>query len=107
MMRTERPSLDDTGISQDAPYVRALAAQRLEQIWQACLPHINGDVPNPSAPMVELGLRVIRELSKLYRLDAPTGSPPEAAAGLNTSVRELVASALDTLEQRMQSGQGG
>jgi hypothetical protein len=99
--KLEIPVLDDTTLAEKAPAIRALVAQRLEQIWQACLPHIDGDIPNPSAPMVELGLRATRELSRLFRLDAPAHGDPAAVTGTNIGVRELVAGHLAVLEARM------
>lgn len=105
LTRLEIPVLDDTTIAEKAPAIRALVAQRLEQIWQACLPHIDGDVPNPSAPMVELGLRATRELSRLFRLDAPVSGSSEKVTGTNTGARELVAGHLAVLEARMKDGE--
>ena len=99
--KLEIPALDDAMIGEKAPYIRALVAERLEAIWQACLPHIDGDVPNPSAPMVELGLRATRELSRLFRLDSPAHSDPAAVTGTNTGGRELVAGHLEVLEARI------
>lgn len=98
--------LDDGTISTDAPYIRALIAQRLELVWRACLPHIDGsreaDGYSVSAPLVDVGLRALKELSKIYRLDNPVAASQEQIAGTNTDFRALVAGNLDQLEQRME-----
>lgn len=101
VVKFDIPALDDTMIAEKQPYIRALVADRLEQIWQACLPHIDGGVANPSAPMVELGLRATRELARLFRLDSPAGAAPDAVTGTNLGHRELVAGQLEVLEARM------
>jgi len=105
LARADRPQLDDTGISKDAPYMRALLAQRYEMIWRACLPHIDGSREkigeSVSAPMIETALRACRELGRIYRVDDPTSSAPDAIAGTQVGVRELVAGHLDVIEARM------
>jgi len=105
VLKFDIPALDDTMIAEKQPYIRALVADRLEQIWQACLPHIDGGVANPSAPMVELGLRATRELSRLFRLDSPAAASHDVVTGTNLGARELVAGHLEVLEARIK-GEG-
>lgn len=108
LQRSDRPQLDDTGLSKDAPYMRALLAQRYEMVWRACLPHVDGtrerNGESVSAPMVDAALRACKALSQLYRLDAPAASEREAVAGARADVRELVQGHLDVLETRMREG---
>lgn len=104
LSREQRPQLDDTGISKDAPYMRALLAQRYEMVWRACLPHIDGTRERTgesvSAPMIETGVRALRELGRIYRIDNPTANERESVAGTKIGVRELVSGHLDVLEAR-------
>lgn len=103
LAKTSRPSLDDTSLSQDAPFVRALVAQRLEVLWQQVQGHITAraDVElEPDVRVVEAGVRILKSLSTLYRLDSPAGTPEELVGGTNLSTRALVAAQLEELEKR-------
>lgn len=102
--RTDNRPLDEQTLSQDAPFVRALVAARLEVLWQQVNGHIQSraDVElEPDVRVVEAGVRILKSLSSLYRLDSPAGTPEELVGGTNLSTRALVAAQLDTLEQRM------
>jgi hypothetical protein len=108
LAKTNRPALDDTGISQDAPYVRALIALRLEQLWQQVNGHItarNDAEMEPDVRMVEAGVRILKAQTGLYRLDAPTGSPEELVGGLNVDSVGLALAGLEQLEARMSQDQ--
>jgi len=100
-----RPLVGEEEISQDGPYMRALVAARLEQIWQTCRPHIDGTRQQEGWPadvrFVEVGLRTLKELGRLYRLDAPAGQSPELVSGVKASVRAAVEESLAILEARM------
>lgn len=103
LIKVDRPRLDDTDLSQDAPYMRALVAQRLEVLWQQVQGHIQAraDVElEPDVRVVEAGVRILKGLSTLYRLDAPAGTPEELVGGTNLSTRALVAAQLEELEKR-------
>lgn len=93
----------DEEIHDSAPLVRALAVQRLEQIWRACEPQILGVSGKPDPRFIEAGIRVIDKLARLYRLDQPVPGldrdPDE-----RIPVVELVESGLRELEQRMADG---
>lgn len=105
LQKSVRPILDESGISQDAPYIRAMVINRLELIWKACLPHIDGSREESgfgvSTPMVETALRVTRELARMYRLDAPVAGAESQVAGTRTDVRALVSGQLDAIEARL------
>lgn len=94
-------------VSASAPFVRALAVQRLEMIWRACEPHINlspddlelGHRPDPR--FVEAGIRVIDRLSGLYGLLKPiapaSSGPDEGRDELRSKAEALIME----LEQRV------
>lgn len=107
--RTSKPSLDDQALSQDAPYVRALVAGRLEELWQQVHGHIesrNDAEMEPDVRVVEAGVRILKGLSTLYRLDAPAGTPEELVGGTNLSTRALVSAQLEQMEARLRQDEG-
>lgn len=62
--------LGEDQLADNAPYVRALLVQRLEQIWSVCEPHVTGSV-KPDPRFVEAGIRVLDRLARVFRLDQP------------------------------------
>lgn len=99
--------IGDEQLTESQPLVRALAVQRLEMIWRACLPMINPPVDEhgdflykPDARFVEAGMRCVRDLSQLYRLHAPTVSMSEPDDGSRVDQRELVRAQVAELEAR-------
>lgn len=104
VIKSDRRPLDEQTISQDAPFVRALVAARLELLWQQVNGHIvsRADVElEPDVRVVEAGVRILKSLSTLYRLDAPAGTPEELVGGTNLSTRALVSAQLEQMEQRL------
>lgn len=93
----------DEDLSDSAPLVRALAVQRLEQIWRACEPQILGVAGKPDPRFIEAGIRVVDRLARLYRLDQPVPSSLEQDTD-KVSVADLVSSGLMELEARMADG---
>ena len=96
--------MDEQTLSQDAPYVRALVAQRLEVLWQQVNGHIvaRADIElEPDVRVVEAGVRILKSLTTLYRLDAPAGTPEELVGGTNMSTRALVSAQLAEMEKRL------
>jgi hypothetical protein len=103
LAKTPRPSLDDASLSQDAPYVRALVAQRLEALWRQVQGHIQTREDAELEPDVRVlgeGVRILKSLVGLYRLDSPAGTPEELVGGTNLSTRALVDAQLAELEKR-------
>jgi hypothetical protein len=96
-------------ISQDAPRMRALLAMRYEKIWQTCEPHINGDRQakglGSDPRFIEAGIRVLRDLGRLYKLDRP--SPGELVQATGVDVAALVSTRLAELEARMSQADPG
>jgi hypothetical protein len=88
----------DEDIVRDAPRMRYLIADRYEQIWSVCLPHLDGSAPRPDHRYVETGARVLRELSRLYRLDAPAAAATAEMAPADTAM--MVEAQLRELEER-------
>lgn len=92
------PEIHEEDINRDAPRMRYLIADRYEQIWSVCLPHLDGTAPRPDHRYVETGARVLRELSRLYRLDAPAAAAPAEIAPADTA--KMVEAQLQELEGR-------
>lgn len=100
-------AVTDTDISHDQALVRGLVVRRLEQIWRSCEPHLRAQMDpetglvlsKPDPRFVEAGLRVCRDLGKLYRLDQPV-PPDPGEGGVPATLRQLVSQKLDELEAR-------
>lgn len=86
--------------------VRATVFARLEQIWQACEPYINGELGKPDPRYLEAGIRTCDRLSKLYRLDAPQPSGGEEDGDTRVDARELAIKAVAALEARIRGSAG-
>lgn len=102
-------AITDEQINQDAPRMRALLAQRYEMIWQTCASHVDGTRGAdglPSDPrFIEAGIRVLRDLGRLYKLDRPQQGDLPMATGVD--VAALVSSRLAELEARMAQSDPG
>lgn len=86
--------------------VRATVFARLEQIWAACEPYINGDLGKPDPRYLEAGIRVTDRLSKLYRLDSPMPSGGEDEGDVRADAREVAIKAVAALEARIKGSAG-
>lgn len=90
-------AISDEDLVRDAPSVRYLIAIRLQQIWDVCEPHLDGSAPRPDHRYVETAGRVLKEMARLYRLDAPAAAiaretaPEDAARMVEAQLRELEA----------------
>jgi hypothetical protein len=93
----------DEEIADSAPLVRALAVQRLEQIWRACEPQILGVSGKPDPRFIEAGIRVVDRLARLYRLDQPVAGTLEQDED-KVQVASMVSRGLEELEARMADG---
>jgi len=100
-------------VASSAPFVRALAVQRLEQIWAACEPHILvsredrelGVRPDPR--FVEAGIRVLDRLGAIYGLLRPVrASEGTVLEGLD-ELRAAAGEQIRQLEQKMRGDQPG
>jgi hypothetical protein len=102
-------AITDEQIAQDAPRMRALLAKRYEMVWQTCEPHVNGqrqeDGLGSDPRFIEAGIRTLRDLGRLYRLDKPEAGELPLATGVD--VAALVSSRLAVLEARMAQGDPG
>jgi hypothetical protein len=87
---------DDIAASQ--PQVRALIVERLEAIWAQVEPGLHEVEPN--VRLLELGVRVCRDLAAHYRLDVkapatvevdPVGAREMLIASVLSDLRELEA----------------
>lgn len=101
--------ITDEQISHDAPRMRELLAKRYEMIWQTCEPHVNGerqtDGFSSDPRFIEAGIRVLRDLGRLYKLERPAQGEMTPATGVD--VAGLVSTRLAQLEARMAQGEPG
>jgi len=87
--------IDDEDLSRDAPYMRYLVAQRLEEIWGICEPHLDGTAARPDHRYVDTAVKVLDRLGNLYRLQAPAApvlaelAPVDSARMVESQLREL------------------
>lgn len=88
----------DEDLVRDAPRMRYLVAQRLQQIWDVCEPHLDGTAPRPDHRYVETAMRATVYLSRLYRLEAPAAAAPAELAPADTAL--MVEAQLRELESR-------
>lgn len=95
--------IGDEQVAESAPLVRALVVQRLEQMWTAIEPQVNGDGGKPDPRFLEAGIRVCDRLIRLYRLDLP-GPHADGGDGDLVPVVDLVTRGLAELEARMNDG---
>lgn len=115
---TQLPIQSGAGIGEEevatsAPFVRALAVQRLEQIWAACEPHILvsredrelGVRPDPR--FVEAGIRVIDRLGAIYGLLRPLRGSEATVLEGQEELRAAAAEQIRQLEQKMKGDQPG
>lgn len=107
LILTDTISISDTDLAKDQGRMRALIALRLEALWAGCAPFIeartdpeSGIVLKPDPRFLETGLRVLRDLGRLYRVDAPASQDP-GAAQVPVSDRVIVARQLQELEDKI------
>jgi hypothetical protein len=102
----DAPRLDEEAIAEHAPVVRAEVFRRLESLWTALKPHIDGSpdedgiVRRPDPRLVDSGIRILSQLQKLYRLDSPGKAADEAGEAVPGEVLAQVCRALADLEAR-------
>lgn len=88
--------IGDEQVAESAPLVRSLVVQRLERMWRALDPYLEADEAmgtKPDPRYLETGVRVLRELVRLYRLDAVRPVPPaepDVVADVEAVERELL-----------------
>jgi len=96
-------------VGKDAPRMRALLAKRYEMIWQTVAPHVNGERAaeglGTDPRFLETGIRVLRDLGRLYRLDAPAQADVQQISPVD--VAALVSTRLAQLEARMSQADPG
>jgi hypothetical protein len=97
--------VSDEEMASQQPLVRALVIQRLEAVFRACEPHMNGEVFPPDVRYVMLAEKVLKQMSQLYRLQEWSSAPRDLEVGSDERGRALesVDRGLRELEQK----QGG
>lgn len=96
-MEPRLPAISDEDLIRAAPGMRYVVGQRLEEIWSVCQPHLDGTAARPDHRYVETAARVLKEMSRLYRLDAPAPAvaretaPEDTARMVEAQLRELEA----------------
>lgn len=101
VMEPRIPQIFDEDLVRDAPRMRYLVAQRLQQVWDTCEPHLDGSAPRPDHRYVETAMRATVYLARLYRLDAPAVAAPAETAPADAA--RMVEAQLRELESRTQS----
>lgn len=91
--------LGEDQLATNAPYVRALLVQRLEQTWSVCEPHVTGQVKSDPR-FVEAGIRVLDRLAKLFRLDQPVSGGQDEADQNPEILRQAARAQIRELEAR-------
>ena len=99
--------ITDDQITSNAPRVRALQIQRLEEVWERVHVRIEEDRSGtrPLDPrFLEIGLRALKEEALIYRLNraAPMAEEEEEVAGGIDRIN-LVANQLAEVEAKLQS----
>lgn len=90
--------IGDEQLASSAPLVRALVVERLELLWRMAAPFIDGSGGRVDPRYMELGVRVLDRLMRLYRLDSPA---PSLDVPLDLGDRvELVERALAEIEKK-------
>lgn len=97
--------ITEEDLASSAPTVRALLVARLEQLWSAVHVHLlrDGDGAPVDPRMLEIGLRIVKEESLLYRLQRPPAlslDEDDDIVGGGVDRRAVVAASLDALEQK-------
>lgn len=78
-LNLRRAGIDDDEIARNQPVVRAELHRRLEDLYAACEPHIDGTAGKPDPRMLELGLRVVKEQADLWKLGHLVQAAPAEA----------------------------
>ena len=105
-METRDLAVYEDDITEAAPRVRAQTLMRLEQIWEACQPHITGDMGKPDPRFIDAGIRCLDREIKLYRLDQPTVTASTAATPTQEAVRAALRAQVAELESRLPGKEG-
>lgn len=113
-MELEQPrGINDEQVAESAPLVRALAVQRLEEIWRACQPNISlppeqlAEGRRPDPRFIEAGIRVTDRLINLYGLLKPQHAMAEPDSGNRVDQRAAVTRKVAELEEKLrQAGVG-
>lgn len=104
--------ITDEQLAESGPRVRALQVQRLEKVWSVVEGHIDEhlDGVRPVDPrMLEIGLRVVKEETALYRLGKPVAvseeedEDPQQAA---LDRRSLVLAQIEAAEAKLRQESG-
>lgn len=94
--------VSDEEMQSQQPMLRGLVLQRLEAVYQACEPHINGDVFPVDVRFVQLGAAVLKQMTALGRLDrwGSTSRSLETDADVRATAIEGVDRGLRELEAK-------
>lgn len=99
LRRWAPPQLDDDRLAESASVVRAEILRRLEDLWGALAPWLEGAedpdgvLRRPDPRLVTAALACLKQLHQLYRLDQPRPAgdktPPASGEILARVMREL------------------
>lgn len=91
--------IEDGALVESRSRVRAVVVGRLEELWLAVSPHVRGEVDRVDPRMVEIGLRVTRDLGRLFGVEEREAVVAAVDdAGVREREIDAVLAALDSLE---------
>lgn len=100
------PRITDEDLANSAPTVRALLVGRLEEMWRPIATHLadaQAGVTPADPRLLEIGLRIVKEESTLYRLARPPAlndEPDEGIEGVGVDRRSLIEAQLVEIEKK-------
>ena len=109
LSRWAPPQLDEEILAEQAPVIRAEILRRLEGLWTALGPWVDGRedqdgvISRPDARLVTAALTCLRQLQQLARLDQPRPSADKAPAVAGDVLAKVMAE-LGELEARTTQG---
>lgn len=103
------PQITDEDLASSKAAVRALVVARLEQLWRPISDHLKkvSDFP-PDPRLLEIGLRITKDLSLMYQLQRPVKEPEEEETeeiGGGVDRRALVEQTLVELEAKRRAAE--
>jgi hypothetical protein len=102
------PQITEEDLASSGPGVRALVISRLEAMWEPIRLRLHADKEEgmPLDPrLLEIGIRICKELAMHYRLYRPPATKPddeEEVLGAGVDRAALIEGQLTELEQRHQ-----
>lgn len=106
------PEITDADVVEAGGRVRWLTVQRLEKLWtviETSVDAARADERPVDPRMLELGLRLLKQQTDLYRLARPAPEPEEEEDEVQLQVdrRAMITAELDRVEERLRGTEPG